>query len=98
MLSTLARLFPRPTDWIMETLLVRTQQSPDEPGDPAARDNLYEPKKDGSAEGSQDFAVKRWSLFLQAQKHPLLTAGILGSGFLGAAAARRRLSARSERT
>ena len=98
MLSTLARLFPRPTDFIMEWLLVRTQQSPGDPGDPAARDNLFEPKKDGSAEGSQDFAVKRWSLFLEAQKHPLLTAGIIGSGLLAASAAGRRLVAKKERT
>ena len=97
MLSALARLFPRPTDRIMEWLLVRTQQSSDEPGDPRARDNLYAPKKDGSAEGSQDFAVKRWSLFLQAQKHPLLTAGLLGSSLLGVGAARRRAAVGKER-
>ena len=98
MLSTLARLLPRATDRIMELLLVRTQQSPDDPGDPAARDNLYEPRKDGRVEGSQDFAVKRHSLFLEAQKHPWLTVGILGSGLLAAGAARRRLSSRNERT
>jgi short-subunit dehydrogenase len=46
-LSVLARLFPRMTDRIMEVLMVRTQQSLDDPGDPAARDNLYEPKKEG---------------------------------------------------
>ncbi len=100
-LSLLAWLFPRPTDRIMEWLLVRTQQSTDEPGDPRARDNLFEPRKDGSVEGSQDFAVKRWSLFLQAQKHPLIAAGILGSGLVAAGASRRRISkkqAHKERT
>jgi short-subunit dehydrogenase len=92
MLSLLARLFPRPTDRIMEWALVRTQQSSEDPGDPRARDNLFEPKNDGSIEGSQDFAVKRWSLFLRAQKHPLMAAGIIGSAIVAAAAARRLLA------
>jgi short-subunit dehydrogenase len=89
MLSVLARLFPRTTDRIMEAALVGAQQSPDDPGDPAARDNLFEPKKDGLAEGTQDVAVKRFSLFLEAQKHPL-AAAILGGVAAGAAALARR--------
>jgi short-subunit dehydrogenase len=84
MLSVLARLFPRTTDRIMEVLMVRTQQSPQDPGDATARDNLFEPKKDGSVLGSQDVHVKRWSSFLEAQKHPLaalaLVAGATGLG------------------
>jgi len=80
LLSLLARLFPRTTDRIMELALVRTQQAPDHPGDPAMRDNLFEPRKDGQVEGTQPFAVKRWSLFLEAQKHPLAASLILGAG------------------
>jgi short-subunit dehydrogenase len=90
MLSLLARLFPRITDRVMEAALVRTQQAPGQPGDPAARDNLFAPRKDGSAQGSQPFAVKRFSLFLEAQKHPLAASALLGAGALAAAAATRR--------
>ena len=79
-LSLLARLFPRITDRIMELALVQTQQAPEQPGDPAARDNLFQPRKDGSVEGSQSFAVKRFSLFLEAQKHPLAAAALVGGG------------------
>lgn len=86
MLSLLARLFPRTTDRIMELTMVRSQQAPDDPGDPAARDNLFEPRKDGQQEGSQDVHVKRWSLFLEAQKHPAATALIGAAAAAGAAA------------
>ena len=88
--TLLASLFPRLTDHIMEVALPRLQQSPDHPGDPAMRDNLYEPKKDGVAEGTQPFRVKRWSLSLQAHKHPLATAAIIGSGAALALAALSR--------
>jgi short-subunit dehydrogenase len=86
MLSLLARLFPRITDRIMEVAMVRTQQAPEHPGDPAARDNLFEPRKDGEQEGSQRAHVKRWSLFLEAQKHPVAAAAIGGAAAAGAAA------------
>jgi hypothetical protein len=85
LLSLLARLFPRATDRIMEVAFVRAQPSPSEPGDPAARDNLFEPRKDGSVEGQQDFHVRRRSRFLAAQKHPLAAAAI-ASAAAGAAA------------
>jgi hypothetical protein len=91
-LSLLARLFPRITDRLMELLLVRTQQSPQEPGDPAARDNLFEPRKDGSVEGNQRNHVRRHSIFLWAQKHPLATGLMLAgaAGLAGAAIRRNR--------
>jgi len=97
MLSLLARLFPRPTDLIMERLLVASQQAPEEPGDPAMRDNLFEPRKDGRVQGTQSFLVKRFSLFLEAQKHPLVAATLIGAGAFAAGTALRhrqkRLSA-----
>jgi short-subunit dehydrogenase len=52
MLSLLGRMFPRMTDRVMEAALVGMQQSAEEPGDPAARDNLYRPRSDGRAEGT----------------------------------------------
>jgi hypothetical protein len=89
MLSLVARLFPRITDRVMELALVRTQQDPAHPGDPAMRDNLFEPRKDGRVEGTQPHPVKNFSLFLEAQKHPLAAIGIAGAGALTLAAAFR---------
>lgn len=90
--SLIARTFPRLTDRVMEVALVRTQQAPEDPGDPAARDNLFKPRKDGRVEGSQQTFVKRFSLFLEAQKRPLLATAIAGGAVAAAAAAigRRR--------
>ncbi len=90
-LSLLARLFPRITDRIMELVMVRAQQSPEDPGEPAARDNLFEPRKDGSIDGSQRTHVRRRSRFLQAQQNPYAaTALIAGAGLAGALALKSR--------
>ena len=62
------------------------------------RDNLFEPRKDGRAEGTQRFSARRSSLFLQTQKHPLIAAGIAAGGVVAAAgliAGRRRSAATS---
>ena len=83
--SLLGRLFPRITDRIMELAFVRAQQSPGEPGDPAMRDNLFEPRQDGREVGTQPFPLRRTSLFLEFQKHPLAATAI-ASGVAGAAA------------
>ena len=85
-LSLAARLFPRTTDRMMELLMVRTQQMPEDPGDPAARDNLFAPKKDGSVYGRQQVRVRRRSRFLQAQQHPV-AAGTIIAGAAAAGAA-----------
>ena len=92
--SLLGRMFPRITDRIMELAFVRAQQSAAEPGDPAMRDNLFEPKKDGREVGTQPFATRGTSLFLHAQKHPLVAGAILGATALaGAALLRSRRAA-----
>ena len=83
--SLLGRMFPALTDRIMAAVMVRAQQAPDKPTDPARRDNLYEPRPDGSIEGSQQAHVRRQSLFLQAQKYPLAAAGLGGIGLLALA-------------
>ena len=84
-----AQLFPRLTDRIMEAVMLRAQQSPDDPGEPAMRDNLYEPKKDGFEHGTQDVAFRRTSLFVEAQKHPLAAAALAGGTVIALAALRR---------
>ena len=82
--SLLGRMFPALTDRIMAAIMVRAQQAPEDPTDPARRDNLYEPRPDGAIEGSQRAHVRRQSLFLEAQKHPLVAAGILGGAAVAA--------------
>lgn len=75
--SLLGRMFPALTDRIMAAVMVRAQQAPDDPTDPARRDNLYQPRPDGHIEGSRKAHVRRQSLFLQTQKRPALTAAAL---------------------
>lgn len=91
--SLLGRMIPALTDKIMEAIMVRAQQAPDDPTDPARRDNLYRPRPEGEIEGSQRAHVRRQSLFLQAQKHPLLAAALIGGvaviGFATTARKRR---------
>ena len=97
-LSLLARLFPRTTDRMMELLMVRTQQMPQDPGNPAARDNLFEPRADGSVHGSQDVRIRRRSGFLQAQQHPIAAGAILAGATLAGAAALRARNHRNRRS
>jgi NAD(P)-dependent dehydrogenase (short-subunit alcohol dehydrogenase family) len=70
LISLMGRVAPRLTDMAMEELGRRTQQMPEDPGDGAKRDNLYEPKRDGGIEGAQDLHVRRRSWLLEAQKNP----------------------------
>lgn len=92
---SLATLFPRITDWVMERVMVSAQQSREHPGDPAMRDNLFKPKKDGLQEGTQPFPAKRFSMFVQAQKHPVAAAALLAGGALTALAALGRSRSRT---
>jgi len=69
----------------------RAQQT-DTPPPAGVNDNLYEPRADGRTENAQGNAVRRQSLFLDAQLYPLRAAGAVGAGLLAAAllATRRR--------
>jgi len=99
MVSLAGRLAPRLTDKLMEGLGVEVQQKASDPGDPAKRDNLYEPRSDGEIDGGQQAHVRRTSLLLEAQKHPLITPLLLGFAGVGALAAlsRRRGRKRAAR-
>jgi CBS domain-containing protein len=85
----------------MEAIGVGAQQDRRDPGDPAARDNLYEARSDGRIEGTQDVAVRRTSFLLEAQKRPWLAPFLLGAAgaeMLALASGRRgRSRARPER-
>ncbi len=86
------RLAPRLMDFAFANLGKPTQTSTD-PGEPARRDNLYEPREDGAEHSSLRPFTRKTSLALEAQLHPLATAATLagvGALLLGAAAARRR--------
>jgi short-subunit dehydrogenase len=96
-ISLMGRLFPRITDRVMEAVMVRAQQSPDEPGDPAMRDNLYAAKRDGQVEGNQDVFVRRQSLFLEAQKRPGVALALGSGAALAFWAANRRRKAGTRR-
>jgi NAD(P)-dependent dehydrogenase (short-subunit alcohol dehydrogenase family) len=91
-ISLAGKLAPWLTDLAMEKLGARMQQSEGDPGDPTRRDNLYEPRADGSARGAQDVFVRRTSLLLEAQLQPLLVplaAVAAGLELLNAAARQR---------
>jgi NAD(P)-dependent dehydrogenase (short-subunit alcohol dehydrogenase family) len=67
-ISLAGRLAPRLTDLAMEAVGVGTQQAPDDPGVPSRRDNLHQPRPEGTVDGAQDANVRRTSFLLQAQK------------------------------
>ncbi|WP_061934821.1 SDR family oxidoreductase [Aureimonas sp. AU22] len=74
--SAMSLLAPRITDRMMELIGTRMQQKPGDPGDPARRDNLFEPRADGALRGSQNVVARRMSLALQAQKFPGISIGL----------------------
>ncbi len=78
--SLLSQASPRLADLVMEAAGTRMQQMPDHPGDPARRDNLYEPRADG-LRGSQPVHARRSSIALQMQKlaGPLLAIGLVSA-------------------
>lgn len=72
LVSLVGRIVPRTTDLLMEALGARLQQKDDEPASPEVRDNLHEPRRDGSIHGSQHVHVRRTSTLLHAQIKPHL--------------------------
>ena len=70
LIALMGQFAPRLTDFAMESLGVAAQQAPDQPGEPARRDNLFEPREDGAVHGSQSLHVRRSSLLLEAQMNP----------------------------
>ncbi|MFT8243383.1 SDR family oxidoreductase [Roseomonas sp. BN140053] len=98
LISAMGQVAPRLTDTIMEAL-AKPMQSTDQTGRPERRDNLYEPREDLAETSSlKGPGPRKTSLLLEAQMHPLATAGVvLGVGALVVALAmgqQRRRSAR----
>ncbi|MCA1654129.1 MAG: SDR family oxidoreductase [Sphingomicrobium sp.] len=94
--SMIGRAAPRLTDLVMEVIGRMIQEKPSDPGDPAARDNLYQARKDGAVHGSQHVAVRRTSLTLALQKLPRAVP-LAAAGVIGALGARKALSALARR-
>lgn len=88
------RFARKATDAAMKALGRQLQTDKSQPAPPATKDNLYEPRKDGSVDGHQDYYVRRTSLLLEAQKRPLiaLLSGAAGLGALLLSARRSRAS------
>jgi NAD(P)-dependent dehydrogenase (short-subunit alcohol dehydrogenase family) len=91
LISLAGRLAPRLTDLAMERFGVDIQKDPADPGDTQKRDNLYQPRRDGTIDGSQDVFVRRTSALLELQKNPL------GFPFAAAGALMEVLTAASSR-
>ena len=85
MMTALAPLQPRLSDLFLERLLDEEGQTGDTPPAPGTADNLFEARVDGRTESNQDHPVRRQSLYLEAQMHPLATAAVV-AGAAGAAA------------
>ncbi|HEV2568986.1 SDR family oxidoreductase [Sphingomonas sp.] len=74
-ISLAGKVAPRLTDLAMQAFGVEAQQSPGDPGVLNRRDNLHEPKPDGTVDGAQEANVRKTSFLLQAQKLALPTPG-----------------------
>ncbi|HEY6916595.1 MAG TPA: SDR family oxidoreductase [Allosphingosinicella sp.] len=98
-LTKLAGLFPRTTDRIMEIFFREPAQTIGQRPPRGVNDNLFHARKDGRVESEHEQYVRRGSITLRAQMHPLATAAVLGGAamavvglFLGRKAVSRRRS------
>jgi hypothetical protein len=71
----------------METFFGESGQSTKQPPEPGTEDNLFEPREDGRIDSNQDQYVRRTSVTLKAQMHPMATAAIIGGAAAAAAGA-----------
>lgn len=85
LLTSMGKAMPRTMDKMMERFFSEPAQTIDTPPEPGADDNLMQVRRDGRERSNQDLFVRRSSLALEAQMHPLASAALLGG--LGAAAA-----------
>ncbi len=83
-MTKMSNLLPRSADRFMEAFFGEAAQTIDTPAEPGAKDNLFEPRKDGRERSNQDIHVRKQSLALEAQMRPWTTLAILGG--IGAAA------------
>jgi short-subunit dehydrogenase len=84
---TSGNMMARATDKVMETFFGESGQSTKQPPEPGTEDNLFEPREDGRIDSNQDQYVRRTSVTLKAQMHPMATAAIIGGAAAAAAGA-----------
>lgn len=97
LLTTLGAMLPRTAELAMETGAGgEAAQSIDTPPPPGNEDNLFEAREDGRERTRQPIAVRKTSLALEAQLHPLTTA-VLAVGGAAAAIAAAALNSRPTR-
>ncbi|KQM84752.1 hypothetical protein ASE70_04105 [Sphingomonas sp. Leaf22] len=77
-MTKMSNLLPRSADRFMEMFFKEEAQTIDTPATPGAKDNLFEPRKDGRERSNQDNHVRKQSLALEAQMRPWTTMAILG--------------------
>lgn len=77
-MTRMSNLLPRSADRFMEMFFKEEAQTIDTPATPGAKDNLFEPRKDGRERSNQDIYVRKQSLALEAQMRPWTTMAILG--------------------
>jgi hypothetical protein len=74
-ISLAGKVAPRLTDLAMQAFGIDAQQSPGDAGVLSRRDNLHEPRSEGTIDGAQDANVRKTSFLLQAQKMAVPTPG-----------------------
>lgn len=84
---TSGKFMARATDKVMESFFGESGQTTTQPPEPGTQDNLFEPRKDGRIDSNQDHYVRRTSVTLKAQMHPMATAAIIGGAAAAAAGA-----------
>lgn len=95
LVSKATNVMPRAADRVMEAFMGKPAQTIDTPPEEGASDNLFEPRRDGRERGNQDIFVRKSSLALEAQMHPIAAIAGIGAGaavaafMLGGAALRR---------
>ena len=99
LLTTLGALFPQVSERAQEAAPTEQLQQIDTPPEPGAADNLFEPRADGRERTNQPIFVRKTSLALEMQLHPLTTATLaLGGVIAGAAAITLNSAARRARS
>ena len=91
-ISAFGTLFPRLSERVMEMGFHEPAQTTDTPPEPGTEDNLFTAREDGRTHSNQPHFVRKTSLALEAQLHPLTTAALATVGVAGglALALRRR--------
>ena len=91
LLTTLGSMFPRSSEVVQELAPTEQAQQIDTPPSPDANDNLFSPRSDGRERTNQPVMVRKTSLALEAQLHPITTAALaLGGTALAVGAALSR--------